>query len=744
MAQVNDASPRDGANGRPNHTLVEIARQPGAVELYRAGYPAELPPAQFTPRFVLYAARMWWKVALPVAMLLGAVAAGVVYYLFEPEFMASSLLRIEESAPYIAYSSQGDSEHRFVQTQIGIMKSRLVLGPVVKEINTLPLIAKQKDPYGWLERRLVVRGGGSELYTVAIQTSDPEVSAKVVNAVTGQFLKHHQDSQMQHTGRILELLERERFNRRDEVDRLQKQLKEAAKQASGKSAVLAGGGDLLGGTPLTELQRQLASAQVERKIVEATIQAAEEAVKGKREVPRTMLERAIEDHAVVREIKEQILANRMQLEKTKTAFRTAEGPFYRREVSQMETKIKEGEESLAKARASVRDQVKSELETGLDQTRQDEVAALQSRLEGLRFSEKFLREQYVEEQKKAEESGGENMELRYLQNDLAESEAVLKQITQRLTQLRTEQRAPERVSLLVAAEPPVEPIEVIPLRKMGLASLAAFCVPFALAVLWERLVRRVGDVDQLQRESHMAVVGEITRLPVRGAVAATASSTRMGHDLRLFEESVNSLTMNLLLNEDLRETRVLAVTSAVNHEGKTSVAAQLAVSLARASGQQTLLIDGDMRSPDIHRLFDVPLGPGLAGVLSGECTLDEAIVTQWSGFVHLLPAGELRASPYKLLANGTARSIIEEARGRYRFVVIDTPPVLAAAEALALAKAADGTLVCVMRNVSRGDQVRRACERLVIAGSRPVGTVLSGISSREYGYRYGRYYQVHN
>ena len=185
--------------------------------------------------------------------------------------------------------------------------------------------------------------------------------------------------------------------------------------------------------------------------------------------------------------------------------------------------------------------------------------------------------------------------------------------------------------------------------------------------------------------------------------------------------------------------RILAVTSAVNHEGKTSVASQLALSLARATGKTTLLIDGDMRSPDVHQVFGVAQGPGLAEVLSDECSLADAIVATHNEHVHVLPAGEIKVSPHQLLGNGSWKSLLEQIPSSYGYVIIDTPPVLAASEALVLAKAADATLLCVMRDVSRADQVRKAAERLLTAGGRPVGTVLSGVPMSRYKYGYGIY-----
>jgi capsular exopolysaccharide synthesis family protein len=185
--------------------------------------------------------------------------------------------------------------------------------------------------------------------------------------------------------------------------------------------------------------------------------------------------------------------------------------------------------------------------------------------------------------------------------------------------------------------------------------------------------------------------------------------------------------------------QVLAVTSAVTREGKTSLAAQLAVSIARASGEKTLLIDADMRSPDLYQVFDIPNDRGLVDVLADECTIDEAIVTEHSDLLHVLPAGKLRASPHKLVGDGSFEKVIGKLRDRYRYIVIDTPPILSASESLVLAVAADATVLCAMRDYSRTKQVRTAYRRLEAADANPVGVVLNGVSISRYTYSYGRY-----
>ncbi len=303
-----------------------------------------------------------------------------------------------------------------------------------------------------------------------------------------------------------------------------------------------------------------------------------------------------------------------------------------------------------------------------------------------------MRERYEKEMKKVLPGVADMVNLEFEQAELARATDVLNRIEQRVVELRTETEAPARVALYDAALPPQAPVEAVPYERMGLAGLVGFCLPFVLVVGWERIVRRIGDAGQLEKETNLAVIGEIARLPERTRKPRAATSKRTAQKLRLYEESIDSMRTFLVLAEDLKYAKVFAVTSATGHEGKTSVAAQLALSLARASGKPTLLIDGDMREPDLHDVFEVARTPGLAEVLAGDCELESAIVPSWTPHVFLLPAGELKTSPHQLVGNGALRSVLERTSEKYGYIVLDTPPILSAAESLVLAKAADASL----------------------------------------------------
>ena len=135
----------------------------------------------------------------------------------------------------------------------------------------------------------------------------------------------------------------------------------------------------------------------------------------------------------------------------------------------------------------------------------------------------------------------------------------------------------------------------------------------------------------------MVVIGEVAKLP---------PSTKHGRERRVYEESIDTLRSSLFLSTDTRDSRSFAVVSSMSGEGKSSVSSQLALSIARATGETVLLIDADLRCPDQHDIFGLDLGDGLAGVLAEEVSLDSAIDKSLGDRIHVLPAGKLRTTPH--------------------------------------------------------------------------------------------------
>jgi capsular exopolysaccharide synthesis family protein len=330
------------------------------------------------------------------------------------------------------------------------------------------------------------------------------------------------------------------------------------------------------------------------------------------------------------------------------------------------------------------------------------------------------------------------LDIEFRRAELMRAESVLERISNRAVALQTEQRAPDRVILRQRARTPLHPISSYPLKEILIAMVVGFAIPIGLAVLIEAARPKVNSGESLQRNVHLNVLGEVARLPARSA-RAKSKSLRYHRQPLLFEESVDALCTNLFLSQ-WGQAKTFAITSAVNAEGKTSIATQLALSVSRMRNVKTLLIDCDLRIPELHNYFDIPLGPGLTDILTGALFPEETIVETWLENLDVLPAGQLNSNPHSLFTAEAMQRMLGWAMNKYKYIILDTPPVLEASESLVAAKASDVSILCTMQNVSRFDQIRKACERLTVVGSPPIGAILNGVT-----YRHGKYsYHYHD
>ncbi len=723
-----------------------------------------------SPRFLLGALRRWWKVVLPTALLLAAVGGTIVYAFFEPVYEASAWFEIKERRPYLAFDSRESEQSKvFFLTQIELIRSPLVLGPAIADeklqIGKVPEIARQVDKLAYLSKQIkVLPVGESDLFRISCSNPNPQNAANIVNAVAGSYLQMREDEDGARNKLISDALNKGQDARLAQVKLLQARVRELAAKAAVDDplGIKKKDSGLPERHPLADLKNRLIEVQVEKEVLGARIKAADAAIREKegtseatlseqeQAVCNAMAAHSIEGSEGVRRLMAIIAAKKSELAANEQLMAKGKNSPV---LDRLRLDIDVEEQSLSRLRQDMKLQAKEEAklavlakrgEMGTSEIQRLKEERDKMKLELSRYDvlETKLKAQRDEEQEHVKMASGDTADLTFALDDLAREEKVFGMIAERVIEVQTEEKAPARVIRKEEARVPPAPVEVFPFRSMAVVLLVCLGLPFALAIAWEKMVGRVTDPRTLERQAKLSVLGEIAHLPVRSAVSHSSTSSRINRDLRLFEESIDSLRTSLTLSTELRDMRILAVTSAANREGKTSVVCQLALSFARATGKQLLLIDGDLRCPDVHSVFGIDLEPGLARVLSGDCPLEAAIVPSGNELVDVLPAGKLEVNPHTLLGNGAWPSLLAQIPSRYRYVLIDTPPVLSASEALVLAKAADASLVCVMRNVSRLDQLNRILARLQAAGSQPVGLVLNGVPAKNYSYRWGDYSYV--
>ena len=219
---------------------------------------------------------------------------------------------------------------------------------------------------------------------------------------------------------------------------------------------------------------------------------------------------------------------------------------------------------------------------------------------------------------------------------------------------------------------------------------------------------------------------------------ALRRAQRDGHWHTLLAESVDASRTMLLHGAGSESVRVVMIASAVGGEGKTSLAGHLAVSLARA-GRKTLLIDGDLRNPAVHRLFDVRFGPGFSELLRGEAQIPDALCATGVSGLHVLTAGKCNAAALSTLSQDGAHAILAALRESFDYIILDSSPILPVTDSLLLARHVDGVLFSVLQNVSSLPAVHEAYQRLASLGVVMLGAVVSGIRPDVLSYGQRRY-----
>lgn len=229
-------------------------------------------------------------------------------------------------------------------------------------------------------------------------------------------------------------------------------------------------------------------------------------------------------------------------------------------------------------------------------------------------------------------------------------------------------------------------------------------------------------------------------VPQRRNQDATASrliSALSAHSGAL--ESYRVLRTNLRFVSVDQPVRTITVTSALPGDGKTLTTANLGIALAM-DGARVALVDSDLRHPMLHRLFGIQRSSGLTSVLTREAALDDALVETGIDGLCVLPSGPMPPNPTELVSTHALKTLHEDLLSRVDMVLMDTPPVLAAADAALTAARCDGVLLIVRAGVTDRRLAVRAREALEQVHARILGTVLSGVQEGDaYGYYYGYY-----
>jgi polysaccharide biosynthesis transport protein len=271
---------------------------------------------------------------------------------------------------------------------------------------------------------------------------------------------------------------------------------------------------------------------------------------------------------------------------------------------------------------------------------------------------------------------------------------------------------------LIVTDAPSLPLEPSQPRRslvLALALGAGLVAGIGLAFLAEYLDARLYTTRQIQQTTCFPVLARIPHVR-RGKQPLIAE-----HNLAACEAFRQLRTE--LLGAGPAVARKLLVMSAAHHEGRSTVAANLALVFAQA-GRRVLVVDGDLRRPHQHVIFRVAQHRGLTQLLRGQATLKDVLQRGSVGGVEVLPSGPLNNGSPELLMSATLGELLDQLAQRYDIVLIDTT-ALAVSDAMELTKRADGVLLVVRRGVARQAPTAEVSERLRAWGLPVLGVVVN-------------------
>jgi capsular exopolysaccharide synthesis family protein len=288
---------------------------------------------------------------------------------------------------------------------------------------------------------------------------------------------------------------------------------------------------------------------------------------------------------------------------------------------------------------------------------------------------------------------------------------------------------------------PLEPASLAIIEKdklavdVGLGAACGLALGAGVIYLLARSVPRFQSITAVKRALGLPIFGRI----LRDSWITRKRTVLDGHRGHLaFAESFRNLRSSLLnLPGEFEARTCIAVTSAVPREGKSTVAVNLAIALA-ATEARTLLIDADLRRGALHQLLKVESGPGLSDLITAQCLLDQVLRPTVMPNLTLLPSGQRIANVADRMASYRIERLFEILARRFDYVILDTPPVLAADDALTVAAKADWTLFVVRLRYSRPTQSQRAIEELTSRQVEVAGVVVNcvpkALTSQSYYY----------
>jgi polysaccharide biosynthesis transport protein len=742
MAEENKIMPR----GPASH---------GSVEVYSPSSP-RLSALDLSPRephlydYLLILRKHQWLI---FSFLLAVVTiVSVATFRMKPVYVANAKIEIDRENTNILpfqgsdpYGYEMDLEN-YIETQARILTSQtlalltirnmgLAANPEFSDGGGSDAIAtgtlkNQTPPPGigaFLGGLSVKRIPSTTLMEVSFESTDPRLAAKILNAHLDHYIEQNYKSRYEATADATKWLQSELNELSVRVRRSEDARIEYERNNQIWTVGDSGEKGNVTTQRLADLNKELTDAQSDSLKKQALYEFAKAG-----------------DLDAVPQLRENSVLQDLQKKRADLSIQYAEsvnqyGPNFPK-VQRLQMQIKELDEQMIRERKGI-------------------IAQLESEYREAKQHEELLTRALDEQKAEASVMSGKMIQYNILKREAEANKALYDSLQTKLKEAQISSGLKSsNIRIVDPAMVPTTPARPAKSRNIALAFLVGLVGGIGLALLREYLdntVKTPDDIEMLVRLPSLAVVPAFDE--GGQSVAGTRFLKRVsgnGQNKRLelvaqhfpksqVSEAFRALRTALLLSRPDHPPQVILVTSALPREGKTTAAANLAVTLAQL-GDKTVLVDGDLRKPGVGRLLGLGTGKyaGLSSYLAGVSTLEQ-ISLPHPAIPNLtaIPTGPLPPNPADLLSSHKMSDAIAELRTKFKFVVIDSPPCMAATDAVILSVHADGVLLVVRSGETPKVAFTRTRDLLTSVKSHLLGVVLNAVDAGAPDYYYSyRYY----
>lgn len=715
-------------NGQTSGSMVPA--QPYAaspVPPFGGGIPRgpEIIHGSFNQTWFINCLRRKWLSALLLGILAAGASFGTLLWLFPLSSSVTAYLRVEALEPESLFDKQQRINPKefeiFQQTQLTLFKSQFVLKAALSrnDIAQLDVVQKEEpDALLWLSEELKVSfPGEGEILKVSFDgDEDPEQMMKVVDAVIEAY-KHEvlykERTQKSETRDSLERLHKELVAElQEKMDKYQNLSKELdSPDMPNQSTILS-----MLASEIRLIQQQIIDKKKDLLEIEVNKTLAIQQSKSTYALDMAIQEE-MEKDPTFQSFQQEQFAITQQITGLEAITKRKSSP----EINRLKAQLQQLAQQIQQYRITKETELRKRFKSAPNDMLQQVITEYLVRRRSIETDLAELEALYDEKMSDVERKGQQSGTLSLLKSEIEQLQEVERTMDFKLRSWDVEDQSNQKRVRIMQPALPQEKINIFERYVIAtLGGMAAFCATCYGVALLEFRRRRLNGPSDLDEGLGIRVLGILPSVSARKALAPGSVIAAQ------LSESIDSVRATLMHDSTSSSRQVVLITSPASMEGCTTVASHLALSLTRA-GRRTLLVDGDLREPSLHKLFGMPVEDGLSEVLRSEIDISDALRPTNTEGLWLLSAGQCDMDAIHALATDQLQPIFEKLRAEFDFVIIDGAPILGLSDSISIGQHVDGAILTVLRDHSEIRQINHASELMKEMGIRLIGAVVNGV-----------------